>query len=191
MTWEVDYDLATWLPVPDATGEDAQAWVERATEAVAKDFAANAPLDPAYREVLRYQLGILTGVANRKAEAGWQTLAHLPGPDWYPFPVFIAFLEPREESPDYLLELAGAPSDPIKHPPNVEHIMVDDLGEGIRVTRFDPSDGGALTETICYAWRAHDTDVVLMAQSDDLGRLEEMHDDLTALTAAIRPVADE
>lgn len=189
MTWEIDYDPTTWLEVPDVADDAADEWVERATEAVAKDFANNHDLDAGYREVLRYQLEILTGVARRKGAAGWQTLAHLPGPDWYPFPVFLAFLEPEEDSADYLLELAGARGGPAVQPPTVEHVVTDDLGEGIRVTRYDQPDGAALTESICYAWRARDTDVVLLAQSDDLARLGQMHDDLTALTAAIHPAS--
>jgi hypothetical protein len=187
VTWEIDYDPATWLEVPDLADDEVEQWVERAATAVVDDFANEGTLDASYGAVLRHQLAILAGLAHRKAAHGWLTLAHLPGPDWYPFGVHVAFLEPRAESPDYLLELAGARGLPAVQPPSVEHIVVDDLGEGIRVVRYEDDAELGLIANLCYAWRAHDTDVVLFAQTDDLSRLEEIGPDLVALVSAIRP----
>jgi hypothetical protein len=191
VSWQVDFDPAVWLPVPETDDEaDLEHWVERAADAVVNDFRAEFQLAPDYPQLIRVQLRILGELAQRKSQQGWLTLAHLPGPGWDPFPVYVTFQEPRAESPDYLLDLAGARGLPAVQPPTVEYVTVDDLGEGVRVTRYEEPEGFPLTETICYAWRARDTDVLVLAQSDDLPRLAEVGDDLAALTRAIRSVPE-
>ncbi len=191
MSWEIDYDPAVWLPVPDLPpGPEADEWVGRAAGAVAADFASEFSLAADYASRLRYQLGILADLAHEKGPDYGDLLAHLPGPDWAPFPVFVGFREPMSESPDYLLEVAGATGLPAVQPPVVEHVVTDDLGEGVRVLRYEQDGELGLIANLCYAWRAHETDVFVFAQTDDLARLEEIQPDVAALTAAIRPIAD-
>lgn len=190
VSWTVDYDPAVWLPIPafDVQSE-AEEWLERAAGAVCKDFAAEFDLAPDYPALLRAQLDVLLGLAHRREEDG-DLLAHLPGPGWEPVPVFVGFREPVADSPDYLLDIAGARAEGAVQPPVVEHIVVDDLGEGIRVLRYEDSDDMGVIATLTYAWRAHETDVIVYLQTNELADIEQIDPDLQALARSIRPAAD-
>jgi hypothetical protein len=191
VSWEIDFDPATWLAIPEIRDEaELEEWVDRASQAVVKDFSAELKLVPEYPEVVRYQLRVLGEMAQRRAADGSLILAHLPGPDWDPMPVEVAFVEPRSESPDYLLDMAGARGLPAVQPPTVEHVLTDDLGEGIRVLRYEDDKDLGLVANLCYAWRAHETDVFLFVQTDDLGRLEETADDIAGLIQTIHPARE-
>lgn len=191
MSWEVDADPAVWFPVPDLDEQDdADGWLDRAVRAVVADFSAGSALPAEYPEVLRYQLQILLQMAHDNAARYGMLLAHLPAPDRAPMPVFVCFREPEQESPDYLLTTAGARGLPALEPPIVEHIVTDDLGEGIRVIRYEDDEELGVVANLCFAWRAHGSDVFIFAQSDELERLTEMHPDLLALASSIRPVAE-
>lgn len=188
--WRVDADPAVWLPVPVPVDEaEAADWADVLTDAIITDFAQEFTLAAEYREVLRHQLTILADMAAHNADRG-ELIAHLPGPDFYPLPVMVSFREPESESPDYLLDWAGAHSPTALEPPVIEHIVSDDLGEGVRVLRHERDDAGTVTATLAYAWRSHETDVLLFAETDDLGRLELMQGDIVGLISAVRPVAD-
>lgn len=186
--WAVDYDLGTWLEVPFLEDEAAdEAWLTRACDEVEADFAREFTLNRDFAMRLRAQLAILCGL-RRSRDPSEVLLAHLPGPDWDPFPVMIAFRPPMADSPDYLLEIAGARGLPAIQPPSIEHVTTAGLGEGIRVLRY--ADGGDLgvVANLCYAWRSHDTDVFVFAQTADLSLLEQIGPDIAALTGTIRAV---
>lgn len=191
VNWDVDADPSIWLQVPyfDDDAESEQ-WLDQAAEAVVSDFAADYTLGRDYPTLLRVQLGILLDLAREKEEYG-NLFAHLPGPNDNPFPVFVCFDEPREEATDYLAEIAGATGLPAVRPPIVESVMNDTLGEGIRVVRVAPDPEFGTTTTLCYAWRAFDTDVFVFAQSNDQADLDRRADDITGLIASIHPVPQE
>lgn len=190
VTWDIDYDPTLWLHVPEFDDKaEAEDWLDEASASVAGAFAEDFDLPGGYREVLRHQLGIWADLARADGEKYGNLLAHLPGPDVAPAAVWVGFRAPLEESPDYLLEIAGAKGLPSVKPPTVDHIAADGLGEGIRVLRYEQDDELGLIANLCYAWRAHDTDVFVFVQTADLVRLDQMGADLTALTNAIRPVA--
>lgn len=187
-SWAIDHDPSTWLEVPYLENEAAdEAWAARACEEVQTGFAPQFTLDRDFAVRLRAQLAILCDL-RRFRDPSEVLLAHLPGPEWDPFPVMIAFRSPVADSPDYLLELAGANGLPAVQPPSVEHVMTAELGQGVRVLRH--ADGGDLgiVANLCYAWRSHETDIFVFAQTADLALLEEIGPDLTALTATIRAV---
>jgi hypothetical protein len=191
VTWEVDYDLATWLEIPDFDDlAEAQAWIADAAAAVVRDFSREFTLGAGYLELLRSHLVVLADLAHEQAADYGSLLAHLPGPDWAPMPVFVCFREPQEQSPDYLLAVAGATGVPAVQPPTVEHIVTDDLGEGIRVLRYVDDPDLGLVANLCYAWRTNDTDIFLFVQTDDVARLEEIGPDLVVLASSIHPVTE-
>jgi hypothetical protein len=192
VTWDIDYDPSLWLHVPEFDDEaETEQWLDEASESITEVFAEDFELPGEYREVLRHQLNIWAELARADGEKYGNLLAHIPGPDAAPAAVWVGFREPLEESPDYLLEIAGATGLPSVKPPTVEHIVTDDLGEGIRVLRYEQDDELGLIANLCYAWRAHGTDVFVFVQTADLARLEQMDPDLTALANAIHPVDDE
>ena len=53
--------------------------------------------------------------------------------------------------------------------------------------RYEDDPNLGLIANLCYAWRAHGTDVIMFTQTDDLARLELILPDLTALAASIHP----
>jgi hypothetical protein len=190
VSWELDYDIGTWIAVPPMSDPTERAgWTDNVVGAVAADFATMGGLAPDYPQALAAQFELLIDLATERTDLG-NMLVHLPGPGFVPCPVFVAFREPQQESPDYLLEVAGARGAPAIETPIVEQVATDDLGEGIRVLRYADDGAGGVVANLCYAWRAHDTDVIVFTQLPDLARLEEMLPDLQSLTAAIRPTLD-
>lgn len=189
VSFDIEYDDTLWLFVPELDeGDECEAWLDETSSSVTEAFGAEYHLPGGYRELIRHELGVWAELARRKADDYGNMLVYLPGPDVESTPVFVGFREPMHDWPDYLLEVAGARGLPSVQPPTVEHIVTDDLGEGIRVLRYEQDDELGLIANLCYAWRAFDTDVFVFVQTNDLPGLEAMVPDLSALTQAIHPV---
>jgi hypothetical protein len=93
-------------------------------------------------------------------------VAGLGVPGRWPLPVIVS-VTATGENPDDLLEAAGARGGLPVDLPTVDYLP-DDLGDGIRVTRFDLDDDGAIWATVACARRSDGTDTVLTWRTSQL-----------------------
>jgi hypothetical protein len=186
-TWSLDVGIPDWLEVPKAPF-DAPSW--RADVALVLELL----------EFVDSQLGETPVAAGSPLEASsgidsllefsaslphdHHVVAGLTIPGRWPLPVIVVVSAIGDEPQD-LLEAAGARGgEPIELP--VVDYLPDHLGDGIRVTRFDLDDGGAVWATVTCARRMDDTDTVLTWRTLDLELVPLFSSDLELLLAGVR-----
>jgi hypothetical protein len=186
-TWSLDSGIPDWLEVPK-TPFDASAWRDDVTlvfellESVDSQLGGTtvAPGSPlAASTAIDTLLEFSAALPNDH-----HLVAGLTIPCRWPLPVVVVVSATGDEPQD-LLEAAGAWGGAPIEPPVVDYLP-DHLGDGIRVTRFDLDDGGALWATVGCARRMHGVDTVLTWRTVDLELVPLFSSDLELLLAGVR-----
>ena len=162
--WYLDIEPPEWMTVPHAPA-DVAGWRADAAAVFALlaeveqqlvDADELAPLDgeldidDAIDTLLEFSAALPDELV---------LVAGLGVPGRWPLPVIVS-VTATGENPDDLLEAAGARGGLPVDLPTVDYLP-DELGDGIRVTRFDLDDDGAVWATVACARRSGGTDTVL------------------------------
>lgn len=169
--WTLDVELPDWLHIP-AAPLDAAGWRSDVTQifaAIAEVDAglvgtagappAGGPLDvpSALDTLLEFSAAL---------PAGQRLVACLGIAGRWPLPVIVRVWE-SAGSDDDLLDAAGARGGMPVDQPSVEYLP-EELGDGIRVTRFDLDDEGAVWASVSCARRADGVDSVVHWRTTEL-----------------------
>jgi len=169
--WYLDIEPPEWMTVPHAPA-DVAGWRADAAAVFALlaeveqqlvDADELAPLDgeldidDAIDTLLEFSAALPDELV---------LVAGLGVPGRWPLPVIVS-VTATGENPDDLLEAAGARGGLPVDLPTVDYLP-DELGDGIRVTRFDLDDDGAVWATVACARRSGGTDTVLTWRTSQL-----------------------
>jgi hypothetical protein len=169
--WTLDVELPDWLGIP-ASPDDAAAW----RSDVAEIFAAITEVDaglagtegapPAAGPLdVPSTLDTLLEFAAALPE-GQRLVAGLGVAGRWPLPVVVRVWASGDTDDD-LLDAAGARGGMPVDQPTVEYLP-EELGDGIRVTRFDLDDDGAVWASVGCARRADGVDSVVHWRTTEL-----------------------
>ena len=169
--WYLDIEPPEWMTVPHAPA-DVAGWRADAAAVFALlaeveqqlvDADELAPLDgeldidDAINTLLEFSAALPDELV---------LVAGLGVPGRWPLPVIVS-VTATGDNPDDLLEAAGARGGLPVDLPTVDYLP-DELGDGIRVTRFDLDDDGAVWATVACARRSGGTDTVLTWRTSQL-----------------------
>lgn len=169
--WYLDIEPPEWMTVPHAPA-DVAGWRADAAAVFALlaeveqqlvDADELAPLDgeldidDAIDTLLEFSAALPDELV---------LVAGLGVPGRWPLPVIVS-VTATGDNPDDLLEAAGARGGLPVDLPTVDYLP-DELGDGIRVTRFDLDDDGAVWATVACARRSGGTDTVLTWRTSQL-----------------------
>jgi hypothetical protein len=100
--------------------------------------------------------------------------AHLPDPRLMPLLLYVGIWAAAGDREERLRMLCLANDSGAVELPIVEEFSTGSLGRGLRVMRYRNHEDGTLYAALRYAWRSEDlqTDLVLNATAEDLGRLQ-------------------
>lgn len=115
---------------------------------------------------------------------GHRLVAGLGIPGRWPLPVIVSVSEP-DEAPTDLLDAAGARGGLPVELPLVDYLP-EELGDGIRVTRFDLDDNAAIWATVSCARRTGETDTLLTWRTMDLELVPLFSPHLEVLLGSVR-----
>jgi len=192
-TWELDISLPQWLEVPSGDGDggdvnvDIDQWradvaaVFTLLEEVDSQLGADAPQNGVALDILRAIDGLLEFSAS--LPDGHHIVAGLAVPGRWPLPVVVA-VTATDESYD-LLAAAGARGGSPIEAPTVDYLP-EELGDGIRVTRLDVDDDGAVWATVGCARRAAGLDTVLTWRTTELDLVNSFSPYLESLVGSVR-----
>ena len=197
-TWELDISLPQWLEVPAGdvgtgvgtrvdTGVDIEQWradvaaVFTLLEEVDSQLGDDAPQNGLALDIPRAIDGLLEFSAT--LPDGHHIVAGLALPGRWPLPVVIA-VTPTDESYD-LLAAAGARGGSPIEAPTVDYLP-EELGDGVRVTRLDLDDDGAVWATVGCARRAAGLDTVLTWRTTELDLVPSFSPYLESLVGSVR-----
>lgn len=186
-TWSLDVGLPEWLAVPAGLADEA-AWRADVTEV----FAAMAEVDASLAGVdgaplpgpgLDVSSALDTLLAFAAALSPDQRLvAGLGIAGRWPLPVVVSVWASAGD--DDLLDAAGARGGTPIEPPTVEYLP-DELGDGIRVTRFDLADDGAVWAGVSCARRDSGADCVVAWRTTELELIPLFSPQLESLLGCI------
>lgn len=187
--WSLDAGLPDWLVVPVGPGT-LPTWRDDVTrvlsaitdvdEQLRSDpdcLAPGAPLD--IDEALDSLLETAASLP-----VGQRLVAGLTIPGRWPLPVIVNVTRTEDDPPD-LLEAAGGRGGIIAMQGAVDDLP-EDLGDRIRVTRFDLDDDGVLRATVSCASRDSGADTVLTWRTSDLDLVPLFSPQLEGLLGLIR-----
>ena len=169
-TWTLAAELPDWLPIP-AQPLDEAAWRSDVTEI----FAAITEIDAALvgsegAPPVGEPLDVTSALDNLLAfsaalPADQRLVAGLGIAGRWPLPVIVRV--GASGADDDLLSAAGARGGMPIEQPTVEYLP-EELGDGIRVTRFDLDDDGAVWASVSCARRSDGVDTVLLWRTTEL-----------------------
>jgi len=187
-SWMLDAAPPEWLRIPwlgadvdlDKWREDA-ALIFRLLEDVDRQVVepgtaprAGLDIDDAIATLLAFSSGL---------PDGHDLVAGLSVPGRWPLPVIVSVTASGAD--EDLLSAAGARGGHAIEAPVVEYLP-EELGDGIRVTRFDLDDDGTVWASVCCARRAAGLDTVLTWRTSELDLVPLFSPLLESLLAAVR-----
>lgn len=111
---------------------------------------------------------------------------HLPDPRLIPLVLYVGIWEPEGDRDERLRLLCHADDAGAVERPVAEEFATDKLGKGLRVIRYRHLPDGSLYAGLSFAWRSdeYETDLLLSASAEDLGRLQRAIGDIEAFARA-------
>jgi len=185
--WSLDIGFPDWLSIPRGA-RDIDWW----RPAVTLAFETLSEADHQLRDPLS-ESGTVIGVDEaidtlldfaESLPADQRLVAALGLPDRWPLPVVVAVTAVEDEPQDLLAAAGARGGRPIELP--LVDYLPDELGDGIRVTRFDLDDEGAVWATVCCARRADDVDTILTWRTNKLDLVPRFSPVLESLLGAVR-----
>jgi hypothetical protein len=118
--------------------------------------------------------------------------AHLPDPRLMPLLLYVGIWAAAGDREERLRMLCLANDEGAVELPIVEEFSTGSLGRGLRVMRYRNHEDGTLYAALRYAWRSEDlqTDLVLNATAEDLGRLQRAIPDIENFARATTIIPD-
>jgi hypothetical protein len=185
MSVYIDYDTDRWLYVPNAFPWESFADDEEWADAVSRAFAEGPT--PAPEELTSWLRSYLLGAVRGNA-SGAIRFAHLPTID---APTTIVDVHDMETDPALpLAELTQQDAPRAIRPAEVAPFSSENLGEGVKATRYVANDRDAVVRGTHWVWRTRGRDIVMLTGSADLAVAEELEPLLDALARSIS-LADE
>lgn len=189
-SFNVTYNSRAWLPVPrefpTADGESAEAWSARnAEERRERGFVESSrsgTLDDYFGR-------ILAAARNNPVDhdAIWALV-----PDEAPgFLMAACDTRAAEGRIDEFLDALTARRDNQYEPAKVTHLELPDLGQGVRVVRFDFDERRELYVSVYFVFRSRGVDFLLTTQSYDLAMTDWALPLLEELLAGVKITGDE
>jgi len=185
--WSLDIGLPDWLSIPrDARQID---WWRPAVTLI---FETLTEADQRLRDP-DTEPGTMVGVDeaidtlvefSESLPEGHRLVAALGLPDRWPLPVIVAVTSVEDEPQDLLAAAGARGGRPIELP--IVDYLPDEYGDGIRVTRFDLDDNGAVWATVSCARRTDDVDTVLTWRTMELPLVTRFSPVLQSLLGAVR-----
>ena len=190
-TWELDISLPQWLEVPSGDGGDVSVDIDQWRADVAAVFTLleevdsqlgdDAPQNGVALDIPRAIDGLLEFSAS--LPDGHHIVAGLAVPGRWPLPVVVA-VTATDESYDLLTATGARGGSPIEAP-TVDYLP-EELGDGMRVTRLDVDDDGAVWATVGCARRAAGLDTVLTWRTTELDLVNSFSPYLESLVGSVR-----
>ncbi|MCU1405167.1 MAG: hypothetical protein JWQ43_1470 [Glaciihabitans sp.] len=188
-TWSLDIALPDWIAVPSDSADVAEwraeahnlfitlAEIDARVAAEMDEVMPGDPLD------IDYTLAMLVDVA-ATLPPNHRLVAGLAIPQWWPLPVIVSVQPQTEESGD-LLDVSGARGGLPINAPTVEHLP-EELGDGIRVTRYDLDEDMTVWATVTCTTRRNGLDALVTWRTTDLELVPVFSPELEELLARIR-----
>jgi len=187
LSWSLESSLPDWLEVP-STPFDSESWRRDVTlvfellddvdsQLAERAVATDAPLQiaAAIDSLLEF---------SKSLPDDHHLVAALTVPGRWPLPVVMS-VSATGDDPQDLLRAAGAQGGQAIELPIVDYLP-DHLGDGIRVTRFDLGDDGAVWATVSCARRGDGVDTVLTWRTTELDLVPLFSADLEVLLGSVR-----
>ncbi|HEX5857518.1 MAG TPA: hypothetical protein VFY91_05355 [Microbacterium sp.] len=185
MSLSIDFDADRWLFVPNAFPWESFADDEQWADAVSRAFAEGpTPAPEALGSWLRaYLLG-----AARSNAAGAIRFAHLPTID---SPTAIVDIHDMVTDPGLsLADLTQQDAPRAVRPADVVPFASENLGDGVKATRYVANDREAVVRGTHWVWRTQGRDIVMLTGTADLAVAEALDPLLDELARAIRLAGD-
>ena len=185
--WSLDIGLPDWLSIPSQVRE-----IDWWRPAVALVFETLSEPDLQLRDPDSTP-GTLTGVDaaidtllefSESLPEDYRLVAFLGLQDAWPLPVVVTVTAAGDDPQDLLAAAGARGGQPIELP--IVDYLPDELGDGIRVTRFDLDESGAVWATVTCARREDDVDTILTWRTNRLDLVPRFSPVLESLLGAVR-----
>jgi hypothetical protein len=187
LTWSLESGLPDWLEVPttpvrpETWRRDVTLVLELLEDVDAQLAEVAVPVEAPFQ--VEAAIDSLLEFSDSLPE-DQHLVAGLTVPGRWPLPVVVT-VSATGDDPQDLLWAAGAKGGEAIEQPTVEYLP-DHLGDGIRVTRFDLGDDGALWATVSCARRGDGVDTVLTWRTTELDVVPLFSLDLERLIGCVR-----
>lgn len=189
-SFNVTYNSRAWLPVPREFPTEASAsaadWAAReAAERREQGFVETAKtgtLDDYFRRVLS---------AAQSIPVDHDTVWALVPDDAPGFLMAACDTREAEGSMDDFLAALAASRQNQYEPAKITHLDLPNLGEGVRVVRYDFDERRELYVSVYFVFRTHGVDFMLSTQSYDLAVVEWALPMLEELLAGVAITGDD